>query len=159
MEKILVSYFSASGITKKVAEKINESVKGDLFEIEPKVKYTAEDLVWTNKESRSSLEMRDKSSRPEIVKKVDNIEDYSKVIIGFPVWWYTAPTIINTFIEENNLEGKEIYIFVTSGGSNADGSIKDLRKTYPNLKFVKGIRYTGAEYKEVYQTWLKEEEE
>lgn len=102
--------------------------------------------------------MKDRKSRPEIVNKVENIEDYSTVIIGFPVWWYTAPTIINTFIEENNLEGKEIYLFVTSGGSNADGSIKDLRKTYPNLNFVKATRYTGAEYEEVYQTWLRNED-
>lgn len=158
MSKTLITYFSASGITKKVAEKMASSVNGDLFEIEPKEKYTKEDLEWHNKESRSSIEMNDKSSRPEVVRKVENLEDYDKVVIGFPVWWYTAPTIINTFIEENNLEGKEIYIFVTSGGSNADGSIKDLRKTYPNLNFVKSTRYTGAEYEEVYQTWIKEDD-
>lgn len=158
MSKTLITYFSASGITKKVAEKICKSVEGDIFEIEPKEKYTKEDLEWHNKESRSSIEMNDKSSRPEVVRKVENLEDYDKVVIGFPVWWYTAPTIINTFIEENNLEGKEIYIFVTSGGSNADGSIKDLRKTYPNLNFVKSTRYTGAEYEEVYQTWIKEDD-
>ena len=100
MSKILVSYFSASGVTKSVAEKIANAVNGDLFEIEPVQKYTLEDLDWTNKQSRSSIEMNNKSSRPQIVNKVPNIVDYDTVILGFPVWWYTAPTIINTFIEE-----------------------------------------------------------
>ena len=158
MSKTLVTYFSASGITKKVAEKIATSIKGDLFEIEPKEKYTEEDLAWHNKECRSSIEMNDKTSRPEIVKKVDNIDDYDKVIIGFPVWWYTAPTIINTFIEENDLSEKEIYLFVTSGGSNSDGSIKDLKEAYPKLNFIKATRFTGAEFETVYQTWLDSKE-
>ena len=117
MSKILVSYFSASGVTKKIAEKITNAVSGDLFEIEPVEKYTPEDLDWTNKQSRSSVEMNDKSFRPAVLNKVSNISEYDTIVIGFPVWWYTAPTIINTFIEENNLEGKNIYDFVTNGGS------------------------------------------
>ena len=112
MSNILVSYFSASGVTKGVAEKIANAVNGDLFEIEPVQKYTDEDLDWTNKRSRSTIEMNNRSFRPPVLNKVSNINEYNTVIIGFPVWWYTAPTIINTFIEENNLEGKNVYIFV-----------------------------------------------
>ena len=100
MSKILVSYFSASGVTKKIAEKITNAVSGDLFEIEPVEKYTPEDLDWTNKQSRSSVEMNDKSFRPAVLNKVSNISEYDTIVIGFPVWWYTAPTIINTFIED-----------------------------------------------------------
>ena len=149
MEKTLIAYFSASGVTKEVAEKIATTVEGDLFEIEPSEKYTKEDLDWMNKQSRSSLEMNDTSCRPSIKNKVENLNEYNKVIIGFPVWWYTAPRIINTFIEENNLTGKEIYIFVTSGGSSFGGSLKDLKATYPNLNFVNGIRITKIDENEI----------
>ena len=155
MSKILVSYFSASGVTKRVAEKIANAINGDLFEIEPTQKYTLEDLDWTNKQSRSSIEMEDKTSRPQILNKVLNIIEYNTVILGFPVWWYTAPTIINTFIEENNLEGKDIYVFVTSGGSGSEGSFKDLKNTYRNLKFISNKRFTGRENDEDYINWIK----
>lgn len=142
MSKVLVSYFSASGVTRSVAEKIVNVVQGDLFEIEPVEKYSSADLNWMDKNSRSSIEMNDKSFRPPVSKKVNNIGDYEKVILGFPVWWYVAPTIINTFIEENDLSGKEIYVFVTSGGSGVDGCVDDLKKTYPNLNFIKGVRFS-----------------
>ena len=155
MSKVLVSYFSASGVTKRVAEKIAKAINGDLFEIEPAQKYTAEDLDWTNKQSRSSIEMNDKSSRPQITKKVFNMEEYKTVILGFPVWWYTAPTIINTFIEENNLEGKNIYVFVTSGGTSSKGSFRDLKNTYKNLNFISSKRYIGSETDEDYINWVK----
>ncbi len=151
--KTLITYFSASGTTKGVAEQIANIVNGDLFAIEPVEPYTDADLNWMNKQSRSSLEMADKSSRPEVKNKVSNLNDYNKVIIGFPVWWYTAPTIINTFIEENDLTGKEIYIFVTSGGSSFGGSLKDLKEAYPNLNFVKGIRFNKVKEDEVNE-WL-----
>lgn len=154
MNRILVSYFSASGVTKRVAEKISAAINSDIFEIEPKTKYTSEDLDWTNKQSRSSLEMSDKNSRPAIVNKIENIDDYDTVIIGFPVWWYTAPTIINTFIEENNLQNKKIYIFVTSGESSETGSIKDLKEKYPNLNFISAKRFTGNESIDDYKNWL-----
>lgn len=134
--KVLISYFSASGITKAAAERIGEKTSADLFEIEPTEKYTKEDLNWMDKNSRSSIEMNDKNSRPSIKRKVDNIEQYDKVAIGFPIWWYIAPTIINTFIEENNLEGKEILIFATSGGSSPSQSYENLKEQYPNLNFV-----------------------
>ncbi len=155
MSKILVSYFSASGVTKGVSQKIAGAVGGDLFEIEPKEKYTAADLDWTDKQSRSTIEMNDKSFRPEVENKIENIDEFDKVVIGFPVWWYTAPTIVNTFIEENDLEGKNIYIFVTSGGSGYEGGLKDLRNTYPNLNFVSGKRLRGNESDEEYIDWIK----
>ncbi len=138
--KALISYFSASGVTKKIAEELSQLLGGDLFEIEPVEKYTDADLDWRDQNSRSTIEMNDRDFRPAVSKKVENMGDYDKVVIGFPVWWYTAPTIINTFIEENDLSGKDVYIFVTSGGSGVDGSLKDLRAKYPEIKFVDGKR-------------------
>ena len=143
MNKKLICYFSPTGTTKEVAIKIANVINGDLFEIEPVSKYTSDDLNWQDKNSRSSVEMQDKLSRPAIKNKVDNISDYNKVVIGFPIWWYTAPTIINTFLEENDLINKEVFIFVTSGGSSVDGSFNDLKNAYSDLKFVKGVRFNS----------------
>ena len=143
MNKILVSYFSASGVTKEVAGKIAEYTGGTLFEIEPVNKYTNEDLDWTNKESRSSKEMNNPASRPEIKNKVANLSDYDTVLIGFPVWWDLAPRIINTFIEENDLENKMIYVFVTSGGSSEINSFNNLKSTYSNINFVNAKRFSS----------------
>ena len=154
MSKILVSYFSASGVTKRVAEEIANAVEGDLFEIEPVEKYTDADLNWMDKKSRSTIEMNDRSFRPPIKNKVENLGDYDKVVIGFPVWWYTAPTIINTFIEENDLTGKSIYVFCTSGSSGVDGSLNDLKNTYPNLNFISGKRLKSNVDLEEIKTWL-----
>ena len=154
MSKILVSYFSASGVTKGVAEKIADAVEGDLFEIEPVEKYTDADLNWMDKQSRSTIEMNDRSFRPPVKNKVENLGDYDKVVIGFPVWWYTAPTIINTFIEENDLTGKSIYVFCTSGSSGVDGSLNDLKNTYPNLNFISGKRLKSNVDLEEIRTWL-----
>ena len=149
----LVSYFSASGITKEVAIKINSIVNGDLFEIEPVVSYTNEDLDWTNSNSRSSVEMRD-SIKPSIKNKVSNIDNYDTIFIGFPVWWYTAPTIINEFIEENNLENKKIYVFATSGSSSVSKSFEDLKRTYPNLNFISAKRFDKDVKNEEIVNWL-----
>ena len=143
MSKILVSYFSASGVTKEVANKIAEYTGGDLFEIEPVNKYTNEDLDWTNKQSRSSIEINDITSRPKVRNKVSNLSDYDTVLIGFPIWWDLAPTIINTFIEENNLENKKIYIFATSGGSSVINSFNTLKNTYSNLNFISAKRLSS----------------
>ena len=143
MSKILVSFFSASGVTKGVANKIAEYTGGDLFEIEPVNKYTNEDLDWTNKQSRSSREMNDITSRPEVKNKVSNLSDYDTVLIGFPIWWDLAPTIINTFIEENNLENKKIYVFATSGGSSVINSFNTLKNTYRNLNFISAKRLSS----------------
>ena len=154
MSKVLVTYFSASGVTAKVAQNIADNIGADTFEIRPKIAYTSADLNWMDKKSRSSVEMNDKNFRPEIEGTVNKLDDYNTILIGFPVWWYTAPRIINTFIEENDLSGKEIYIFVTSGGSSFGGSLKDLKASYPNLNFVNGIRFTSVKEQEV-QDWLK----
>ena len=131
MKKTLVTYFSATGTTKAAAERLAKECNADLFEIAPEVPYTAADLDWRDKTSRSTLEMKDKTSRPAIAAKCDNIADYDTVWIGFPVWWYTAPTIINTFIEAHDLSGKVLNVFATSGGSGVEGSANDLRNAYP----------------------------
>ena len=153
MNKILVNYFSASGTTKKVAEKVAESLNGDLFEIEPKVKYTKEDLDWTNKESRSSIEMNN-NIKPEVVNKVSNLKDYDTICLAFPIWWYKEPTIIDKFLEENDMSGKKIYVFVTSGSSSIDSTYKSLQNNFPNLNFVSGKRFTGNESEEDYKSWI-----
>ena len=135
MKKTLVAYFSATGTTKRAAEQLAKEHNADLFEIAPEQPYTATDLDWTNKQSRSSLEMKDKSSRPAIKGSCANIADYDTVWIGFPVWWYTAPTIVNTFIEAHDLSGKVLNVFATSGGSDVKGSAADLKKAYPQYQW------------------------
>ena len=153
MSKILVSYFSASGTTKRVAEKVATAINGDLFEIEPKKKYTEEDLDWTNKQSRSSIEMNE-NIKPEIVSKVSNLGDYDTVVLAFPIWWYKEPTIIDKFLEENDMNGKKIYVFVTSGSSPIDSTYKNLKNSFPNLNFISGKRFTGTESVEDYKSWI-----
>ena len=143
MSKILVSYFSASGVTKGVAEKVANLVGGDLFEIEPVEKYTDADLDWTNKQSRSSIEMNE-GIKPEILGKVSNLEEYDTICLAFPIWWYKEPTIIDKFLEENDMSGKDIYVFVTSGGSTIDSTYKSLQNNFPNLNFVKGKRFASS---------------
>ncbi len=154
MKKKLICYFSASGVTEKMAKKISNVINGDLFKIEPVESYSSKDLDWTNKNSRSSLEMNDKTSRPKIKNKIENINEYDVVIIGFPVWWYTAPRIINTFLEANNLQNKLVYIFVTSGSSGVEGSFNDLKNMYSNINFLSGKRFTGNETNEEINDWL-----
>ena len=133
--KTLVVYFSATGTTKAAAQRLAKEFNADLYEIVPEVPYTAADLNWRDKNSRSTLEMKDKSSRPAIKGHCDNIADYDVVWIGFPIWWYTAPTIVNTFIEAHDLSGKTINVFATSGGSGVEGSANDLKKAYPQYKW------------------------
>ena len=141
MRKILVAYFSATGTTKKVAEKLAKATGGNLFEIKPQVEYTSEDLNWNDKKSRSSVEMNDEFSRPEIENVVENIDDYDTVFVGFPVWWYIPPRIIQTFIEKHNLNGKKIITFATSGGSGIKGSTDFLKKNYSDLNIIEGKRF------------------
>ena len=117
MSRKLVVYFSASGVTAKVAENLSDALGADLFEIVPKVRYTKADLDWRDKTSRSTIEMNDPSSRPEIESLRDNVAEYDMIYVGFPIWWYVAPTIINTFLESYDLAGKTIIPFATSGGS------------------------------------------
>ena len=153
MSKIIISYFSASGTTKRVAEKVATAINGDLFEIEPKEKYTDADLDWTNKQSRSSIEMKE-NIKPEIVNKVSNLDEYDTICLGFPIWWYKEPTIIDKFLEENNMEGKKIYVFVTSGSSPIDSTYKSLQNNFPSLNFISGKRFTGNESETEYKSWI-----
>ena len=154
MSNVLVAYFSASGVTKSIAEKIANENDYDIFEIVPEEIYTPEDLDWTDKNSRSTIEMNDKSFRPPIVESCD-VSGYDIVAIGFPVWWYTAPTIINTFIESADLSGKTIKAFCTSGGSGIDKCVSDLANTYPELNFSKGMRFMGDVSKA--KGWIEDE--
>ena len=131
MSTKLVAYFSASGTTAKIAETLAEAIGADIFEIEPKIHYTKADLDWTNLKSRSSIEMNDPTSRPEIIVMRDNMECYDTIYVGFPIWWYVAPTIINTFLECHNLAGKTIIPFATSGGSDMG---KTNEKLLPSCK-------------------------
>ena len=117
MNKRLVAYFSASGVTAKVAENLADAIGADIFEIQPEVPYTKADLNWMDKKARTTIEMSDPTSRPAIAAKRDNIDEYDTIFVGFPIWWYVAPTIVNTFLESYNLKGKTIIPFATSGGS------------------------------------------
>ena len=135
--KTLVVYFSATGTTKAAAQRLAKEFNADLYEITPEVPYTDADLNWRDKNSRSTIEMKDKSSRPAIKGRCDNIADYDVVWIGFPVWWYTAPTIVNTFIEAHDLSGKVLNVFATSGGSDVKDSYNDLKKAYPQYNWGK----------------------
>ncbi len=145
MSKTLVAYFSASGVTAKVAQKVAKAAKADMFEIKPKTPYTSADLDWTNKKSRSTVEMNDPSSRPAIAETINNMNQYDTVIIGFPIWWYTAPTIIKTFLEAYNFSAKKIALFATSGGSGFGDTVKDLQPCVdPSAKFVSEKLLNGA---------------
>lgn len=134
----LVAYFSASGVTEAKAKELAKIVGADLYEIAPAVPYTRADLNWMNKKSRSSVEMKDSSSRPALAETEHDFSAYDEVYIGFPIWWYTAPTIINTFIETFDLSGKRIAFFATSGGSGIDRAVSDIRKQYPSLNIAGG---------------------
>lgn len=127
--KTLIAYFSASGVTKGVAEKMAEKIGADAYEIKPVKPYTDADLNWMDKNSRSSVEMRDKSSRPEIITGDIDVSKYDRILLGYPVWWYTAPTIVNTFLESYDFSGKEIIIWATSGGSGLGKAKDDLAKS------------------------------
>lgn len=138
MAKKLVAYFSASGTTKKTAELLAEAAGADLYEITPKVAYTKADINWMDKKSRSSVEMNDKKFRPEIEDKDANIAEYDEIILGFPIWWYVAPTIVNTFLEKFDFSGKKVVLFATSGGSGFGNTVKELQPSAPNTEIVEG---------------------
>jgi len=154
MSKVLVSYFSASGVTRGVAQRIATAIDGDIFEIEPVEKYTDEDLNWMSKQSRSSIEMNE-NIKPDIASKVSNLDEYDTICLGFPIWWYKEPTIIDKFLEENDMTGKNIYVFVTSGSSSIDSTYESLNNNFPDLNFVSGKRFTGKESDEDYKNWVK----
>ena len=127
MSKTLVTYFSASGVTAKIAEQISEAIGADLHEIRPKVSYTQADLDWRDENARSTVEMKNKSIRPEIAEDKISIAEYDTVFVGFPIWWYVAPTIINTFLEAHDFSGKTVVIFATSGGSRFGKTADELK--------------------------------
>ena len=127
MSKVLVAYFSASGTTARVAKNLAEAASADLYEIKPAVPYTRADLNWNDKKSRSSVEMNDKTFRPPLADKNAGIDAYDTVLLGFPIWWYVAPTIINTFLENYDFTGKTIILFATSGGSGFGGTVAGLK--------------------------------
>ena len=145
----LVAYFSATGTTKAAAEKLAVVVDGDLHEIQPEEPYTDADLDWHNDQSRSSVEMKDKSSRPAIKNKVENMDQYDTVYIGFPIWWYIAPTIVNTFVEQYNLEGKTVIPFFTSGGSGKGETLNYLKPSAPKANWKEPINLTGKSKGEI----------
>lgn len=145
----MVAYFSASGVTKKAAEKLAAAAGGDLFEIEPEVPYTSADLNWMDKKSRSSIEMRDKSSRPAIVKKPLDLSKYDSIFVGFPIWWYVAPAIINTFLESCDFSGKKIILFATSGGSGFGNTVRELQVSAPGAQIVEGKILNRASEKDL----------
>lgn len=154
MSKKLVAYFSASGTTKRIAEMVAEAAGADLYEIEPTVPYTKADLNWMDKTSRSSVEMKDKTSRPEIKPTDAKVADYDEILIGFPIWWYVAPTIINTFLEKYDFSGKKIILFATSGGSGFGNTIKELQTSAPQAQFVEGKLLNHVNKKSI-EEWVK----
>jgi len=149
----LVAYFSASGVTAKVAKQLAASINAESYEIVPKKKYTAEDLNWQDEKSRSSIEMKDVASRPEIADDSANVDGADVIFIGFPIWWYTAPHIINSFLETYDFAGKHVVLFATSGGSNIEKSIKDLSNTYTRIRFDGGKKISVGTSSDELKAW------
>ena len=152
--KVLVTYFSASGVTKGAAEQLAAVAGADLHEIKPAQPYTDADLDWRDKQSRSSVEMQDKNSRPAITNKLANMQDYDVVYVGFPIWWYTCPTIINTFMEAYDFKGKTVIPFATSGGSNIKKACEDLKAACPDVNWKEGKLLNRISKKEL-GNWVK----
>ena len=155
MAKSLVAYFSASGVTGKVAEVLAKAAGADLHEIKPAVPYTSADLNWMDKKSRSSVEMADPSSRPEIANKVENMDQYDTVFVGFPIWWYVAPTIINTFLEQYDLSGKTIIPLATSGSSGMGNTNKELAVSCQGAELKEGKRFPADASAEELKAWAE----
>jgi len=151
MSKTLVAYFSASGVTAKAAETLAEAMGADLYEIKPAEAYTQADLDWMNKKSRSTVEMNDPACRPAIADKVNDMEQYDTVCVGFPIWWYVEPRIVDTFLDSYDFTGKTMIPFATSGGSGIGNVVKNLRKQYPNLTWQDGKLLNGTDIVE----WAK----
>ncbi len=155
MNKKLVAYFSATGVTKNVAKRLAETINADLFEIKPKILYTDADLDWTNKKSRSSIEMENLQFRPEIAQTLSNASEYDTVFIGFPIWWYVAPTIVNTFLESCDFNGKVIVPFATSGGSGMGKTNEKLSPSCKGAKLLKGKVFRYDIKSEDLMNWVK----
>ena len=154
-KKMLVAYFSASGVTSKAAWKLSEAVGADLYEIKPEVPYSREDLDWTDRKSRSSVEMNDPASRPAIAGKIDDVDQYEVVFIGFPIWWYVAPTIINSFLESYDFTGKTIVPFATSGGSAMGKTNERLAPSCPGAVLLEGKTLNGSLEQAELKVWAE----
>ena len=155
MKKTLVAYFSASGVTAKAAKTLAKAVSADLYEIRPAVAYTSADLNWNDKNSRSSVEMNDKRSRPALADRNAHVEDYDVIYLGFPIWWYVAPTIINTFLEQYDFSGKTIVLFATSGGSGLGRTAAGLQSSAPGAKILDGRLLNGRLSEAELKTWAE----
>lgn len=155
MNKTLVAYFSASGVTAKLAKTLSETIGADLYEIQPAIPYTSADLDWTNKKSRSSIEMEDKSFRPAITGKVENMAQYDRIFVGFPIWWYVAPTIINTFLEQYDLTGKKVIPFATSGMSSMGNTNAELRDSCKGADLREGKRFSTKTKASELKSWAE----
>lgn len=153
MTKTLVAYFSATGNTRSIAEQLAKVADADLYEITPEKPYSDADLDWTNDQSRSTQESKDPKFRPAIQKTLKGVENYDTVYLGFPIWWYRQPNIINTFLDTYSLDGKEVHLFATSGGSTPDKALQILKKDYPKVNFVDAKRLNGATESEL-KTWV-----
>lgn len=151
--KKLVAYFSASGVTALLAKNLADATGADLFEIKPEVPYTDADLDWTNKKSRSTVEMENPNSRPAIAEKVQNMADYDTLFVGFPIWWYVAPTIINTFLEQYDLTGKKIVPFATSGSSGMGKTNEKLLPSCPGANLLEGKRFPSSASLQTLKEW------
>lgn len=154
-KKLLVAYFSASGVTAKAAKKLSEAVQADLYEIKPEVPYTRADLNWMDKNSRSSIEMNDKTSRPAITGRMADMKEYDIVFVGFPIWWYVAPTIINTFLESYDFSGKTIIPFATSGGSGMGQTNENLKPSCPKATLMPGKMLNGRLSEDELKKWAE----
>jgi len=155
MKKVLVAYFSASGVTAKLAKRLAEAIGADLHEILPEVPYTEADLNWRDAKSRSSVEMNDKAFRPAVANKVENMEQYQVIFTAFPIWWYVAPTIINTFMEQYDLSGKTVIPLATSGGSGMGNTNKELAGSCPGAELKEGKRFPANTSAEELKAWAE----
>ena len=155
MSQTLVAYFSASGVTEKAAKIVAQAAGADLYEIKPEVPYTRADLNWMDKKSRSMVEMNDPSSRPAINGKVEQMEQYQNVFVGFPVWWYREPSIIDTFLESYDFTGKRIILFATSGGSGLGQTAEGLKKIVPGAKIENGRMLNGKVSEDDVKAWVQ----
>ena len=153
MSKKLVAYFSASGVTGKVAKTLAIAINADLFQIEPVTPYTDADLNWNDPQSRSSVEMQDKTFRPQVKNKVEKMEDYDTIFVGFPIWWYVAPTIINTFLEQYDLTGKKVIPFATSGSSEMGNTNAELRCSCSGAVLCEGRRFASSIGADALKAW------
>ncbi len=155
MSKKLVAFFSASGVTAKLAGNLADVIGADIFEICPRIPYTKDDLNWQNEKSRSSIEMKDLTFRPEIASEKENMEQYDVIYVGFPIWWYIAPTIINTFLESYDLTGKTIVPFATSGSSGMGKTNENLACSCEGANLVEGKRFSANASKEELKAWAE----